>query len=230
METTSFFGNITIERRIRMGAPNITLQAALQGRSPDQQKVIKYFMAPEGCFSKNISDGEYDQLVQSKYTSLNLKQRALDKIGVDESQVNEIPPCEFRHWDFLKNVRVKRGIDGIFRSSAYQVSWLFFSDKQVYVYQYTFNMDEDGKNEKTEEYFWKDITNFSTSSASEEKETWEMGKGCTNKVPSVSRRTVDRDVFKLVVPGDSFECSMVNNSEAEEKIKGMKNKLREKKG
>lgn len=205
------------------------LQMALKGRSPEQQKVIKYFMAPEGCLSKNISDEEYDQLVRDKCASLNLKQKALDKTGIDESQVKEIAPIEFQHWHYDKNTRVKRGKDGKYRTSSYQVTWMFFSDKQVFVYQYTFNMDEDGKKERTEEYFYKDITNFSTSSESEEKESWEAGKGCLNAVPTVSRQNVEHDVFKLIVPGDQFLCDMVNDSEAESKIQAMKQKLREKK-
>jgi hypothetical protein len=213
-----------------MSVSDVTLQTALQGRSPDQQKVIKYFMAPEGCFSKNISDEEYDQLVQSKYASLNLKQRALDKTGVEESQVNEIPPCEFRHWHFDKNTLQKRGTDGRFRSSAYQVTWLLFSDKQVYVYQYTFNMNEDSKKERTEEYFYKDITNFSTSSESEEKEYWEAGKGCMNKTPSVTRKNIDHDVFYLIVPGDKFGCDIASVEDSSSIIQAMKAKLREKKG
>jgi len=205
------------------------LQMALKGRSPEQQKVIKYFMAPEGCLSKNISDEEYDQLVRDKCASMSLKQKALDKTGVDESQVKEIAPIEFQNWHYDKNTRIKRGKDGKYRTSSYQVTWLFFSDKQVFVYQYTFNMDEDGKKERTEEYFYKDITNFSTSSESEEKESWEAGKGCLNAVPTVSRRNVEHDVFKLIVPGDQFLCDMVNDSEAESKIQAMKQKLREKK-
>jgi hypothetical protein len=204
-------------------------KTAIKGRSEEQQKVIKYFLKPEGCFSKNIPDAEYDNLVQTKYTGLNLRQKALDKIGVDESQVNEIAPCEFKNWHFSKDARVKSGKDGKFRSSAYQGTWLFFSDKQVYVYQYTLNLDGDGKKERTEEYFYKDITNFSTSSESEEKETWGLSKGCIKK-PTVSRRNVEHDVFKLIVPGDQFSCEMVNNSEAEDRIRAMKNKLREKKG
>jgi hypothetical protein len=213
-----------------MAASSVDLKAALQGRNPDQQKVIKYFMAPEGCFSKNIPDDEYDKLVQGKYTDLNLKQKALDKIGVDESQVSEIAPCEFKNWHYDKATLAKRGKDGRFRSSSYQGTWLFFSDKQVYVYQYTLNMNEDGKKERTEEYFYKDITNFSTTSESEEKESWEAGKGCLTKAPVVTRRNVDHDVFKLGVPGgDPFLCDMVNDSEAEGKIQAMKQKLREKK-
>jgi hypothetical protein len=211
------------------------LKTDLKGRSPEQQKVIKYFRAPEGCFSKNISDDEYDKLVESKYASLNLKQRALDKTGLDESQVNEIPPCEFRNWYFgtsddkTKNY-AKSGKDGRFRSSAYQVTWLFFSDKQVYVYQYTFNMDEDGKKERTEEYFYKDITNFSTSSESVQKRTFVL-KGClVNKHLEPVDSIVNHDVFQLGVPGDRFFCEMVNTPDAEDKIKAMKNKLREKKG
>jgi hypothetical protein len=51
-----------------------------------------------------------------------------------------------------------------------------------------------------------------------------------NKIPTVTRRNVDHDVFKLIVPGDQFGCDMLNDSEAEEKIRAMKNKLREKKG
>jgi len=213
-----------------MGVSYEELTKALEGRTEDQKKVINYFLAPEGCLSSNIPDEEYDKLVQSKYASLNLKQKALDKIGVDESQVNEIAPCEFKGWT-LDNARLKYGKDRIYRTSAYQVTWLFFSDTQVYVYQHTFNMDKD---EKKEEYFYKDITNFSTFSESEEREYWEStkkGSGCLgNKEQILTRKTVDHDTFQLIVPGDKFKCAMVNNPEAEEKIKAMKNKLREKKG
>jgi hypothetical protein len=223
-----FLGELFMEAPKFLGLEN--WKTAIKGRSEEQQKVIKYFLKPEGCFSKNIPDAEYDSLVQSKYESLNLKQKALDKTGVDESQVNEITPCEFRHWHYDKNTRTKLGKDGKFRSSAYQVTWLLFSDKQIYVYQYTFNMDEDGKKEKTEEYFYKDITNFSTSSESEDTVVLKVGKGCINKKPIPVHEKVDHDVFKLIVPGDSFVCDMVNDSEAEGKIRAMKAKLREKKG
>jgi hypothetical protein len=205
------------------------LKTALQGRNPEQQKVINYFTAPEGCFSKNISDEEYDQLVNAKVDSLNIRQKAFDKTGVDESQVAEIPPVEFRHWHIGDKTLQKRGKDGKFRSSAYQVTWLLFSDNQVYVYQYTLNMNEDGKKERTEEYFYKDITNFSTLSESEERESWGEG-GCLINSPTVTRKTIDHDVFYLIVPGDKFGCDMVNNEEAEGRIRAMKAKLREKKG
>jgi hypothetical protein len=201
----------------------------LQGRTPDQKKIIKYLWTPGGCFSKNITDEEYDQFVQAKYAGLNLKQKALDKTGVDESQVNEIPPCEFKGWHYEENrdgkslVRIKRGKDGVHRTSAYQGTWLFFSNEQVYVYQYTFNMDGDSTKERTEEYFYKDITNFSTTA--EDVETL-APSGCFNKV---QRDMARHDVFQLIVPGSSFLCDLSNLAEAEERIQAMKAKLREKK-
>ncbi len=44
-----------------------------------------------------------------------------------------------------------------------------FSDTQVYLYQYTLNMDEDSKKEITEEYSYKDVTSIATASDTVEK-------------------------------------------------------------
>jgi hypothetical protein len=217
----------------------------VKGRTDEQQSVIKYFTKPAGCFSKNISDEEFDTLVQKKVESMGFKQKALDKIGLDESQVNEIEPVHFenyygvgmnrestkdRYWP--KYLWVKRGIDGIPRTNAYQVSWLFFSDKQVYVYQYTLNLNEDGKNERTEEYFYKDITNFSTASESAEQEEIITKKGCLGigATTTVVRKNLDTDRFALIVPGDKFFCELVKNDYSESRTQAMKAKLREKKG
>jgi hypothetical protein len=209
----------------------------LKDRTPEQQSVIKYFRKPEGCFSKNISDGDYDKLVQDKLAGLNLKQKALDKIGVDESQVKEVEPAEFKNWYFGekggksdKNIWVKRGKDGKFRTTAFQVSWLFFSDKQVYAYQYTLHMNEDSKKERTEEYFYRDITNFTTVSESEQKEYRRIGKGCLVKKLEVEHQNVDYERFAISVGGERFLCEMINDDDATSRVQAMKAKLREKKG
>ena len=219
------------------------LKELLKGRTAEQQSVIKYFKKPSGCFSKNISDQDYDALVQTKVESMNFRQKALDKIGLDESQVNEIEPVHFenfygvgmnresnkdRYWPSY--LWVKEGTDRKLRTNAYQISWLFFSDKQVYVYQYTMNLNEDGKNERTEEYFYKDITNFSTISESAEQEKNIQKKGCLGGKIIVSRKTLDTDRFALIVPGDKFFCELVKNDYSESRIQAMKAKLREKKG
>jgi hypothetical protein len=94
-------------------------------------------------------------------------------------------------------------------------------------------LDQDSKKDRTEEYFYKDITNFSTSSESEDKSVLVSKGGClgigkkTERVP----KTVAHDLFRLAVPGDGpFTCEMVNDDEAASRIQGMKAKLREKKG
>lgn len=221
-------GGIVAGAALDAAAKQAEMKRALKGRTPDQQKVIKYFYGAGGCLSKGMTDEEYDAMLKSKIESINVKQKALNKIGLDESQVNEIEPVHFEGFVFdEKKAYARLGKDRVWRSSAYQVSWIFFSDTQVYVYQYTFNMDEDGKKEATEEYFYKDITNFSTASDSVEKEVVDK-VSCTGKTTYV-RTSVDSNRFALVVPGDKFYCSMEQNSYTESAIQGMKAKLREKK-
>jgi hypothetical protein len=195
-----------------------------KGRTPEQKKVLRYFMV-DGCLKKTVKDAEYDALLAEQIAKLNIKQKAMNKIGLDESQLKEIEPVHFENFFFdgKKNFS-KKGKDGKWRSSAYQISWLFFSASQVYLYQYTFHMDEDGKKERTEEYFYKDVTSVSTTSDTVETLVWDSKTGAEKTV------NIDSTRFKLVVPGDSFYCAMEQNDYTERAVQGMKTKLREKKG
>jgi hypothetical protein len=227
-------GSMVAGAAVSAAVKKAEMNQRLKGRTPEQQKIIKYFYGSKGCFSKGMSDQEYESMVMEKAKSADFKQKALAKIGLDESQVKEIDPIHFEDWwwgDTDKDVSkfyVLRGKDGIWRTSAYQITWIFFSATQVYVYKYTFNMDEDGKNEKTEEYFYKDITNFATASETVEKET-PSKTSCTGKVTYV-RTNVDTNRFLLSAMGDKFFCAMKQNEYTEKAIQGMKAKLREKKG
>ena len=88
-------------------------------------------------------------------------------------------------------------------------------------------MWDDKKKETTEEYFYKDIVNFSTkSSTSEEIDV--LKEHCNNTI-TWTRVTVDTDQFAITVPSDSFLCAMEQNDSTEKAITGLKNKLREKK-
>lgn len=187
------------------------------GKTHDQQTVIDYFCKQEGCLSKNITDEEYSQMVIAKRDSLNLRAKALGKIGLDEEEVSEIPPAVFEGYVF-KNAFAKRRADGKWVSSAYQVAWLFFSSTQIYVYRYTFNMDEDKKQESTDEFFYKDVTSFSTSTETE-----------TAHGLGDDKFEVETNKFKMVVPGDKIFVSMDGVDNSEDIIQAMKQKLREKK-
>lgn len=228
MGCLSFAAGAAADAAVDAAAKKAELKRLLKGRTPDQQKVIKYFFQDGGCLSKNMSDAEYDELVKKKLASIDFKKRALDKIGLDESQVNEIEPVSFSGPVYDdKKAYALLGKDRVWRSSMHEVTWIFFSDTQVYVYQYLFNMDEDGKKERTEEYFYRDITNFSDTSETEDKEV-PLKTSCTGKT-TYGRQTVEYDTFAVIVPGDKLTCSMTKTDYTTRAIKGMKAKLREKK-
>lgn len=186
---------------------------------------LRYFLN-DGCLQKKPSDEEYDNLVRKMIAERNLNnpQTALDKLGVDADEVTEVKPLFLEGYVFGdKNSYAKVGKDNEWRSSKYQVSWIFCSATHVYLYQYTFNTDEDGKKVATEEYFFKDITNFSSSSDTVETPYWDK------KQKKVVLKNVDSTRFRITVPGDSLYCVMAQTDENEAAVKGLKAKLREKK-
>nr|DAN64752.1 MAG TPA: hypothetical protein [Caudoviricetes sp.] len=196
-----------------------------KNRTAEQKMALRYFLN-DGCLQKKPSDQEYDKLVRSMITEKKLTdpQTALDKLGVDESEVTEVKPLFLEGYVFGdKNSYAKIGKDNEWRSSKYQVSWIFCSATHVYLYQYTFNTDEDGKKVATEEYFYKDITNFSASSDTVETPYWDK------KQKKVVLKNVDSTRFRITVPGDSMYCVMAQTEENEAAVKGLKAKLREKK-
>lgn len=196
-----------------------------KNRTPEQKMALRYFLN-EGCLQKKPTDQAYDDLVKSMVAEKDLAnpQTALDKLGIDESEVTEVKPLFLEGYLFgEKNSYAKLGKDGLWRSSRYQVSWIFCSATHVYLYQYTFNTDEDGKKISTEEYFYKDITNFSASSDTVETPYWDPKK------KNFFLKNVDSTRFRIVVPGDSMYCVMEQTDENEAAVKGLKAKLREKK-
>ena len=108
------------------GLNKAALAGMKNGKSPDQKKVIDYFLGGGGCFSKAMSDDKYDEMVEEKLRSINFKQRALEVLGIDPEQVNEIAPVHFEGFDFGGDALVKRGNDDLWRSSAYEITWIFF--------------------------------------------------------------------------------------------------------
>ncbi len=204
----------------------------VKGRTPEQESVIRYFYnCKKGCFGKLMSDSDYDKMV-ADYLSKNnnFKDKAISKIGLDESEISLIAPVCIKGYRFNeKKALTARGKDGYWRSSLFQVSWLFFSETQVYLYQYTFNFAESSQKETTEEYFYRDIVNFASSTESEEKEYYILG-GCMKNKPIKKLENVDYVTLKVVVPGDNLYCSAsVTDDSFETSIKGMKSLLREKK-
>lgn len=198
----------------------------LKGKTAEQKQAVKYFK-DSGCLAAlfGMKDEAYDQMVQTTLNGLNLKQKALGKIGLDEDEVKEIAPIFLHGYNYDDNAALtKVGSDGRSRSSKYDATWLFFSDTHVYMYAHTFDMTSGTKREKTEEYFYKDITNFSTSN-----DTVEVTRLSGCKKDKVNKVNIEFSRFALVVPGDKFFCSTSGVPDAEQSVSAMKQKLREKK-
>ena len=196
-----------------------------EGRNKEQKDSIRYFLVKNSCLRKTMSDADYDAMIRRKVDSLKLREKAINKIGLDEDEIKEIEPVCLEGYIFGDKNWQKRGDDKLWRSSKYEVTWIFASDKQLYIYSYQFNTDEDGKRERSEEYFWKDITNFSTIN-----ETEEVGIDWDEKQQKYMNRTnIDTQSFAIIVPGDKYICAMRENEKVEESIRAMKAKLREKK-
>lgn len=196
----------------------IALNKLKKGKSKEQQKVLDYFLK-KGCFAGTMKDKEYLSMVTARREYLNAKQTALNKIGLDESELKEIPPAQLEGFVF-DNVYVKKQKDGKWVSSTYQVAWVFCSSTQLYIYRCSFNMDDSKKNESTDEFFYKDVTSVSTSTDTKE------GK---NEDKYGKKMEVTTNRLCMVVPGDKIYIALDEVPNSEGIIQALKQKLREKK-
>ena len=206
------------------------MESLLEGRNEQQQKAIKYFFQYKGCiFGHLMTDQEYEQMVMDIIKSTDWKKKALSKIGVEEEDVQEVQPIHFEGYDYAPKSSLSLfGKDNKWRSSHYQLSWIFCSGTEVYVWQYTFSTIDDTKKERTEEYFYKDITNFSTVTETIEKKV-PIKTSCSGGT-TFGLKNVDDKQFSIIVPGDRLNCQMEDETNAlEVSIQGLKAKLREKK-
>ena len=160
-----FLGIIIIIRNYDSFKNAKMVKQLCNGKNSEQSEVIAYFLRA-GCGAKIISDEQYLQMVDRKKQKYGSVKYALNKLGIDEAQVNEISPVCFEGFDY-KNTYVKKTANGKWISSRYEVTWIFFSDSQVHVYSCGFDMDKENKKESTSEYFYKDVNSFSTISEEE---------------------------------------------------------------
>jgi len=204
----------------------IDIQAFKKGKTPEQTKVIKYFTDQGVCASLGMmKDVEYLALVHRTRDSLKLREKALEKIGLDEEQVSEIPPVCIQGFS-VSNAFAKKTSLGRWVTSCYEVTWLFFGSNQLYLYTKKFNLDEGKKTERTDEFFYKDVTSLSTAT---EVITNETSEGI--RTVSAEKVQVETTKFMMIVPGDKLTVAIdpYDVPDHEAIIKAMKHKLREKK-
>lgn len=162
------------------------------------------------------TDADIDAAVTSQLA--NMKARALQKLGIDEDEVNEIAPISFDGFVY-DNALIKRGKDGKHRSSKYQAVMFFFSGSEVHCYTYDFSIVESSQSESTDVYFYKDIVSVSTQTEGSE---YSVGKGKSSKF--------DYEYFKLTTSaGTSISCAVRNIDDAQRSVNGLRNLIKIKK-
>jgi len=170
-------------------------------------------------YNKNrtiITDAEIDTTCADHLK--NLKSMAIKKHSIDEDQVKEYDPLQFEgyYYERLPNAafQYKKGDDGKLRSSNYNAVMFLFSSEQVFCYEYKFSLLEDKKQEKTDEYFYKDIVSVSTQSDAK----------------THGDVTFNFEYFKLTTSGGTTISAQYSvTGETEDALKAMKNLLRNKK-
>lgn len=196
--------------------------AAFLGRTQDQVKAIKYFSSG-GCLSGAYSDKEYESHLLEKTKEKDWKKIALETLSIDESQVSEVEPINFKCYNYYdENSLMKVLNDGSCRSSHYDIGWIFCSDTHLYMWKKTFSMIDFVETETAKEFCLKDIISFMTMNAA--KEDLKKANGCLG---SFIYHVTPYNVFEIIVPGDSFRCSFKSNPKVLDAIQGLRTKLRE---
>lgn len=166
-------------------------------------------------------DGELDKFYNKTVSSMNVKQTAMTKIGIDEEDVKEVAPFSIHGQTYDGWYRF--GADGNIRTDDREITWLFFSKDQVYLYTVSFSLTgKTRKIENTQEFFYSDIVSVSTGSVSKTLNTKKSAGGSKEE-------TIEAEEFRLVVPGDKISFAFTSNNEISRSVQAMKNKIREKK-
>lgn len=225
----------------KKAGPNPAIAAMLKrGKSDDQCKCIDFFLAPDvkkkkGCLKpKDWTIEDYCAHVQGLVDKLNLKQRALEKIALDESQISEIPPVYLASFVRGNDLYIKTNDDfSKYVTNKYSVTWIFFSATQLYTYTYILDTTSDNSIEFTNDFFYTDITSIKTEHEVEEVIYEEQKKGCLSMFKKKESKFIHNnrhwDTLRIRVPNDDFSFCCRTTDTLEQSIQAAKAMIREKK-
>lgn len=233
--------NVLIGAGLDMVAVKAKIAAAKKGKTKEQKACIDFFASDYnlgcgGCLSsaRVMSMEEYQKRVGARSASLDLRNRAIAKVGLDESEISEIAPICLSAYVF-DDLFWTKAENGVAVSSQFCVTWLFFSSTQMYVYSYTFDMISDNTVEETHDFFYQDITCFKTINklvekiVNEEKSCLKNPKGCLGLGDSTYKQNYIVDILEITVPGKSYAVWMRDAGSQTQSIQAAKAMLRERK-
>ena len=252
LDILGIFGSAT--SKAEQAAMGPFLRTKKKGKRDLQKKCIDFLYDVEmprkkGCFGKTeivgmysgnklMSMSEYKSAVYAAIKEMDFKKKALERIGLDESQVSEIPPINVSYFelkgDGVATKSKETDVAGVWEtvSNKYHVAWVFFSDKQIYTYEYTYDSTSDDSYEYTRDFFYGDVTCIRTEHETVEKiiERKEL-TGCINKKEESKffHHNLEYSSFYITVPDDSFSFHCAMTDTLEQSIQAAKAMIREKK-
>ena len=183
---------------------------------------------------RNTWDAEYDKFYANRVAKLNPKRAAILKLGlnlnpdiIDEEKRTAQEKAKYPQAPFPIRGRLydgwyRCGKDGVYRTDSNEITWIFFSCDQIFLYTIKFKLTEDGKKrENTQEFFYDDVVSVSIGTTSTELKK-SNGFG-TNE------ESIETEEFRLVVPGDKMTFAFTSDNETNKSVQGMKNAIRAKK-
>ena len=147
----------------------------------------------------------------------------MSKIGISEEQLADVEPF-FIYGSILSGAQdwFRTDASGVIRADHNEITWLFFSKDQVYLYNIKFRLTTPKKTETTQEFFYTDIVSVTIGSESTSVDS-------RNCVDGLSSSAIEVEKFKLIVPGDKMSFAFTSNDGVSGSIQAMKNKIRDKK-
>ena len=214
-------------------AKKAALTLMKKGKSKEQKKIIDFFYKEDECCGlikgSPIKFDEYINMVQARCDSFNHKQRAMEMIGLDQSQIEEIPPIVFSSFKYFGDGVEVKVDDGDVVTTHYSVTWIFFSATQMYTYKLTFSMISDDVIEFTNDFFYTDVTCLRTQHELCEKIDLTNGCGCIPGQTNAEKNNYIVDSLEIIVPGATYAFSLRNSGGVERSIQAAKAMVREKK-
>lgn len=186
--------------------------------------VVGLLLIGLGCYliynqtADRPSDADFDHQVTIALGGL--RQQALRKLNLDESEVALIKPIIVGGKIYAGNTQVKRGKDGVYRTSDYEGVVIFFAEQELHAYKYQVSLVQSGRiGEDTDVYFYRDVVSVSTRSDQVEVQV------------DQARVPVHLEKLRLTTSGGTnIECSMgaaIGSSENE--IQAARQLIRDKK-
>ena len=181
------------------------------------QESIKVSVAPK----KLMTDAEYEELVAKRIEAMNIDQVSLDKLGLDPDQVKEIQPIVIRDKVIREHsFTVENFEKGSLHSSTQHVTYLYFTDEQLFVYKIVFDMCCNMQEEWASEFFYKDICDVSSYTS---RNVIKFGE---NDKDSFEYSTVS---FEIIASNSKIGFNVDGDNENVGSIQAMKQKIRERK-